>query len=145
MSLNLSNLNRNPTPHHHLQTSNQKIKVNVNATTPTSLSMPIPHIRHQSETSPLSSAISQPKPYRQNVLSGTNHIKMHILYWLKSFYWCEIATPQTSNHYAKKNTKVNVIPSVTQSHNHTITQSHNTKSLIHHPSKKTEPSRLRLS
>ena len=35
---------------------------------------------HQSETSPLSSAISRPKPYRQNVLSGTNHIKMHILH-----------------------------------------------------------------
>lgn len=39
-----------------------------------SLSMPSPHIRHQSETAPLYSAISRPKPYRQNVLSGTNHI-----------------------------------------------------------------------
>lgn len=128
MSLNLSNLNRNPTPHHHLQTSNQKIKVNVNATTPTSLSMPIPHIRHQSETSPLSSAISQPKPYRQNVLSGTDHIKMHILYRLNRSISTKWQT-QDIQPLCHKNTKDNVIPPQ-------VTQSHNTKSLIHHPPKK---------
>lgn len=114
--LHLSNLNRNPTPHHHLQTSNQKIKVNVNATTPTSLSMPIPHIRHQSETSPLSSAISQPKPYRQNVLSGTDHIKMHILYRLNRSISTKWQT-QDIQPLCHKNTKDNVIPP--KSHNHT--------------------------
>ena len=58
----------------------------------------------------------------------------------KSFYRYEIANPKTSNNLAQKNTKVNVTPPVTQSHN--------TKTLIHNPPKKTETSetsRLRLS
>lgn len=45
------------------QCNNAPLQANVNATAPTSLSMPIPHIRHQSETAPLYSAISRPKLY----------------------------------------------------------------------------------
>lgn len=55
----------------------------------------------------------------------------------KSFYRHEIANPRHPTTLPQKIQKSMLSP--------TVTQSHNTKSLIHHPPKKTEPSRLRLS
>ena len=107
------------------------LQANVNATTPTFLSMPIHHIRHQSETAPLYSAISRPKPYRQNVLSGTNHISNGILYELNRFIGTEQQDPDIQCPTTlPTNTKVNV------TRHHHPTMLYSTKSLIHHPPKK---------
>ena len=107
------------------------LQANVNATAPTSLSMPIPHIRHQSETAPLSSTLSRPKLYRQNVLSGTSHIRMHILRQLNRFIGTEQQHPDIQCPTTlPTNTKVNV------TRHHHPTMLYNTKTLIHNPPKK---------
>lgn len=128
MSLHLSNLNRNPKPHHHLQTSNQKIKVNANATTPTVLvnanpshTPPIRNIptllcHFATKTVPA----KRSKRYRP-------HQNAHFVP-AKSFYQYEIANSRHPTTLPQKYKRQCYPPQVTQSHN--------TKSLIHHPPKK---------